>query len=169
METVQTQFRRHRTGYTGYTLFAYRNFCGRYSKKEKKGQKRVLRKQSPILLESSLKIISSCRSKFFTYGQSLIWKSVVLQEHKQEVAHVVCLCKMAVKHGNASYYPYGISIPLNEQKTHHSPDSQPFDLNFLVQEAARYRLKYCLKGPLNPKQPTNQPSYRRTNQGITIT
>ena len=24
-------------------------------------------------------------------------------------------------------------------------------------EAARYRLKYCLKGPLNPKQPTNQP------------
>ena len=25
---------------------------------------------------------------------------------------------------------------------------------------ARYRLKYCLKGPLNPKQPTNQrPSY----------
>ena len=24
-------------------------------------------------------------------------------------------------------------------------------------EAARSRLKYCLKGPLNPKQPTNQP------------
>ena len=23
---------------------------------------------------------------------------------------------------------------------------------------ARYRLKYCLKGPLNPKQPTNQPT-----------
>ena len=23
-------------------------------------------------------------------------------------------------------------------------------------EAARYRLKYCLKGPLNPKQPMNQ-------------
>ena len=22
---------------------------------------------------------------------------------------------------------------------------------------AQYRLKYCLKGPLNPKQPTNQP------------
>ena len=22
-------------------------------------------------------------------------------------------------------------------------------------EAARYRLKYCLKGPLSPKQPTN--------------
>ena len=25
-------------------------------------------------------------------------------------------------------------------------------------EKARYRLKYCLKGPLNPKQPTNQPT-----------
>ena len=23
-------------------------------------------------------------------------------------------------------------------------------------ETARYRLKYCLEGPLNPKQPTNQ-------------
>ena len=33
-------------------------------------------------------------------------------------------------------------------------------------ETARYRLKYCLKGPLNPKQPTNQPRlinlYRHT-------
>ena len=27
-------------------------------------------------------------------------------------------------------------------------------------ETARYRLKYCLKGPLNPKQPTNQPIQR---------
>ena len=26
-------------------------------------------------------------------------------------------------------------------------------------ETARYRLKYCLKGPLNPKQPTNQLLY----------
>ena len=25
-------------------------------------------------------------------------------------------------------------------------------------EAAQYRLKYCLKGPLSPKQPTNQPT-----------
>ena len=25
-------------------------------------------------------------------------------------------------------------------------------------ETARYRLKYCLKGPLNPKQPANQPT-----------
>ena len=28
-------------------------------------------------------------------------------------------------------------------------------------ETARYRLKYCLKGPLNPKQPTNQPIHYR--------
>ena len=28
-----------------------------------------------------------------------------------------------------------------------------------IWETARYRLKYCLKGPLNPKQPTNQPTY----------
>ena len=27
-------------------------------------------------------------------------------------------------------------------------------------ETARYRLKYCLKGPLKPKQPTNHPSSR---------
>ena len=27
-------------------------------------------------------------------------------------------------------------------------------------ETARYRLKYCLKGPLSPKQPTNQPNVR---------
>ena len=27
-------------------------------------------------------------------------------------------------------------------------------------ETARYRLKYCLKGPLNPKQPTNQPTLK---------
>ena len=26
-------------------------------------------------------------------------------------------------------------------------------------ETARYRLKYCLKGPLNTKQPTNQPTF----------
>ena len=26
-------------------------------------------------------------------------------------------------------------------------------------ETARYRLKYCLKGLLSPKQPTNQPSF----------
>ena len=28
-------------------------------------------------------------------------------------------------------------------------------------ETARYRLKYCLKGPFNPKQPTNQPTETR--------
>ena len=26
-------------------------------------------------------------------------------------------------------------------------------------ETARYRLKYCLKGPLSPNQPTNPPSF----------
>ena len=31
-----------------------------------------------------------------------------------------------------------------------------FPLSPSLWEAARYRLKYCLKGPLNPK-PTNQP------------
>ena len=34
-------------------------------------------------------------------------------------------------------------------------------------ETARYRLKYCLKGPLNPIQPTNQNV--RTNQPTTPT
>ena len=31
---------------------------------------------------------------------------------------------------------------------------------FPLSETARYRLKCCLKGPLNPKQPTNQYVYR---------
>ena len=34
-----------------------------------------------------------------------------------------------------------------------------FSLNYhfsLSLGGARYRLQYCLKGPLNPKQPTNQ-------------
>ena len=32
-----------------------------------------------------------------------------------------------------------------------------FSFSLSLWETARYRLKYCLKGPLNPKQPTNQP------------
>ena len=32
-------------------------------------------------------------------------------------------------------------------------------------ETARYRLKYCLKGPLNPKQPTNQPLHGQNKVG----
>ena len=32
-----------------------------------------------------------------------------------------------------------------------------FPLSPSLCETAQYRLKYCLKGPLNPKQPTNQP------------
>ena len=39
-------------------------------------------------------------------------------------------------------------------------------------ETARYRLKHCLKGPLSPKQPTNQPidstSTRRNHVAVTI-
>ena len=31
-------------------------------------------------------------------------------------------------------------------------------------ETARYRLKYCLKGPLNPKQPTNLPFFYKGKQ-----
>ena len=31
-----------------------------------------------------------------------------------------------------------------------------FPLSPSLWETARYRLKYCLKGPLNPKAPTNQ-------------
>ena len=33
-------------------------------------------------------------------------------------------------------------------------------------ETARYRLKYCLKGPLNPKQPTNQPNHMPDPKGV---
>ena len=34
-------------------------------------------------------------------------------------------------------------------------------------ETARYRLKYCLKGPLNPKQPTNQKPRRADSSKYT--
>ena len=34
-----------------------------------------------------------------------------------------------------------------------------FPLSPSLLKTARYRLKYCLKGPLNPRQPTNQPTY----------
>ena len=33
---------------------------------------------------------------------------------------------------------------------------------------ARYRLKYCLKGPLNPKQPTNQQNVLATYSSMHI-
>ena len=37
-------------------------------------------------------------------------------------------------------------------------------------ETARYRLKYCLKGPLNPKQPTNLSMHQRSvwKQGFDV-
>ena len=34
-----------------------------------------------------------------------------------------------------------------------------------VWETARYRLKYCLKGPFSPNQPTNKPSSNRSALG----
>ena len=37
----------------------------------------------------------------------------------------------------------------------------PFSLSPSLWETARYRLKYCLKGQLNPKQPTNQEIAKR--------
>ena len=37
-----------------------------------------------------------------------------------------------------------------------------FPLSPSLWETARYRLKYCLKGPLNPKQPTNRSAAART-------
>ena len=39
-------------------------------------------------------------------------------------------------------------------------------LSPILWETARYRLKYCLKGPLNPKQPTNQ-MFISTTQFVT--
>ena len=36
-------------------------------------------------------------------------------------------------------------------------------------EMARYRLKYCLKGPLSSKQPTNQLKYQRFVPVVAIT
>ena len=33
-------------------------------------------------------------------------------------------------------------------------------------ETVRYRLKYCLNGPLNPKQPTNQSTYLDFDGGV---
>ena len=40
----------------------------------------------------------------------------------------------------------------------------PIALSASLWETARYRLKYCLKGPLNPKQPTNQLSPLRCDK-----
>ena len=36
-------------------------------------------------------------------------------------------------------------------------------------ETARYRLKYCLKGPLNPKQPTNNRREKKCPNNPTCT
>ena len=42
-----------------------------------------------------------------------------------------------------------------------------FPLSPSLWETARYRLKYCLKGPLNPK-PTNQPTCSQQSQKVTL-
>ena len=46
----------------------------------------------------------------------------------------------------------------------------PFSLSPSLWETARYRLKYCLKGPLNPKQPTYRicPGQWRNNETCTF-
>ena len=36
-------------------------------------------------------------------------------------------------------------------------------------ETARYRLKYCLKGPLNPEQPTNQLTIVMSRRSVNLT
>ena len=38
-----------------------------------------------------------------------------------------------------------------------------FSLSPSLWETARYRLKYCFKGSLNPKQPTNKPTNKKCN------
>ena len=44
-----------------------------------------------------------------------------------------------------------------------------FPLSPTLWETARYRLKYCLKGPLDPKQPTNQPgAFNRINMVVVL-
>ena len=43
----------------------------------------------------------------------------------------------------------------------------PFSpLSHSLWDTARYRLKNCLKRPLTPKQPTNQPCHRPKGQGL---
>ena len=45
------------------------------------------------------------------------------------------------------------------------PSSILSPLSPTLWETARYRMKYCLKGPLNPKQPTNTLSFREGRGG----
>ena len=43
-----------------------------------------------------------------------------------------------------------------------------FFLSPSLWETARYRLKYCLKGPLSPKQPTNQRQQGHMEKGLQV-
>ena len=55
----------------------------------------------------------------------------------------------------------GVCLDIFSPVYHLSPLSPSF------WETARYRLKYSLKGPLNPKQPTNQPSSLGRSDALT--
>ena len=43
-----------------------------------------------------------------------------------------------------------------------------FPLSPYLWETARYRLKYCLKGPLNPKQPTNNQLFQADKLAVEV-
>ena len=59
---------------------------------------------------------------------------------------------MIVGHG-----PFALAVGAGGGLFGHFTLLYPFSpLSPSLWETARYRLKYCLKGPLNPKQPTNQ-------------
>ena len=54
--------------------------------------------------------------------------------------------------------PIALAVGAGEELFGHFTLLYPFSsLSPSLWETARYRLKYCLKGPLNSKQPTNQP------------
>ena len=48
-------------------------------------------------------------------------------------------------------------------RTFFSPLSLLSSFSLSLWETVRYKLKYCVKGPLNPKQPTDQRPYHRNH------
>ena len=46
--------------------------------------------------------------------------------------------------------------------------SESVQICFTLNEALLYRLKYCLKGPLNPRQPTNQDVPQVAQRNVSI-
>ena len=68
------------------------------------------------------------------------------------------LSKANVSDAEASFLDSHLSISdgLVKTKIYDKRDDFDFDIvNFPFLDTARYRLKYCLKGPLNPNQPNN--------------